>query len=157
MQKVVFVAILLLPLTVAADGPIAVTEQCPASSPARFQLVGFTAATLPGDSGLFGFTRACQAEFPGSRFCTLPDIFNTTTIPDLAVGTPLAWVEPGLARSSASGDPTSRNCIGWSSPTPSHQGMVMSKSGQYDFFIPPLPTPTDCGIPRSVSCCAPVE
>ena len=68
--------------------------------------MGFTAATPPADIGLFGLTQACQAEFPGSRFCTLPDIFNTTTIPDLAVGTPLAWVEPGLARSSASGDPT---------------------------------------------------
>ena len=69
MQKVVFVAILLLPLTVAAGEPMAVTEQCPASSPARFQLVGFTAATLPGNSGVFGFSVACQAEYPNSRFC----------------------------------------------------------------------------------------
>ena len=146
MERTMIALFVLLPLTVAAGEPIAVTEQCPASSPARFQLVGFTAATLAGGNGLLGFTQACQAEFPGSRFCTLPDIFNTTTIPDLGVGDDSAWVEPGGIEVIGS---LNGNCVGWGSANSFRFGMRINKSGKFSGRA--------CSIPNSVSCCAPVE
>ena len=53
----------------------------PVGPPSRFQLVGFTTAALTGDSGLFAFTLACQAEFVGSRICTSPEVFETVDVP----------------------------------------------------------------------------
>ncbi|MCK5364515.1 MAG: hypothetical protein KAR22_16180, partial [Gammaproteobacteria bacterium] len=59
----------------------------PAGPPSRFQLVGFTTAALPGDSGLFAFTLACQAEFFGSRICTSREVFETVDVPTGLRGT----------------------------------------------------------------------
>ena len=66
---------------VEITGEVEVTKLPPTSAPARFQLVGFTTAALPGDSGLFAFTLACQAEFLGSRFCTSREVVETVDVP----------------------------------------------------------------------------
>ena len=72
----------------AADGSGSADE--------AYQLVGFTKAQHPGDVRLFGLTRACQAEFPGSRLCSSVEVMETTAIPDGLEGN--AWRVPPAPR-----------------------------------------------------------
>ena len=145
MKRITIALLMLLPLNLAAGEPIPITEQCPASTPARFQLVGFTAATLPADRGLFGFTRACQAEFPGSRFCTLEEVGTTTTIPPGLNGQ--AWIWTGDITSVSVG--LRVDCYGWSYSGSSNAGLTVDTDGKY--------IRTFCDATKSVACCAPVE
>ncbi len=55
-------------------------------------VVGFTTATLTGDSGVFARTAACQAEFPNTRVCTSREVLLSRRVPAGLTGT--AWVQP---------------------------------------------------------------
>jgi len=63
----------------------------PTSVENGFQLVGFTGIPFPGNKGLLNYTLACQAEFPNSRFCTLSEVRETTSVPPVS-RCGLAWV-----------------------------------------------------------------
>ncbi len=47
----------------------------------RFQLVGFSAATRPANTGLFPLSQACSSEFEGSRICMSEEVIETAAIP----------------------------------------------------------------------------
>jgi hypothetical protein len=113
----------------------------PPAGAARFQLVGFTAAALSATSGVLGFTGACQAEFPESRMCTLQDILATVALPDLAIGTASAWIDPG--------ERAGPECEGWTRSSSGDFGLTLNKNGGYRREA--------CDLVISVACCAPVE
>jgi hypothetical protein len=110
---------------------------------ARLQLVGFTLATFPGGTGVFGLTRACQVEFPGSRMCLLEEALTTVNIPDLSSsGNFWAWARmPGAD--------TGNNCNGWNDVSGGAIGRAIGRQGQYGDY--------SCDHVFSVACCAPTE
>ncbi len=127
-----------------------------ASAGAAHQLVGFTEAQHPGDVRLFGLTRACQAEFPGSRLCSSVEVMETAAIPDGLEGN--AWVRPSFVSAidrsvlDASGlvllgGPPS-NCDQWKAS--GSTGIIVDSNG--NFSSGPA---ARCSQPRSVACCAP--
>ena len=145
MRKLTVPILLLTVFAVAATWAARKPPSDSAADP-RFQLVGFTAATLTGNSGVLGFTLACQDEFPNSRLCQLEDLWNTTQVPDLTIGTSQAWIDPGF--NGISGD--NSNCKGWTSGT-GNTGLTINKNGGYSALG------AGCPDPRSVACCALVE
>jgi hypothetical protein len=134
----------------------------PGGACAPFHLVGFTAATFTGGHGVLGFTRACQAEFPGSRFCTSVEVMETAVIP---AGLPAgeAWVRPvfvdgpgsNVVDASGSEDVAEQlSCAGWRESTPGPNGLVVDGAGR---FRSTRRSPTGmegCHVPRAVACCA---
>ena len=134
-----------------------------------FQLVGFTSAALAGDSGLFGLTLACQAEFAGSRICTSREILETVEVPTGLSGD--AWVQPlvmggrdtdavdvsgarGGFTIACGGDPPTPTWSGGSVPAPGLPGFVIERVGltvdsSGRFVV------RECETARSVACCAP--
>jgi hypothetical protein len=162
-QTVKQVEVTNLPATQNVDGAVEVTNLpavqdvsvvggCPASP---FQLVGFTSATFDGGQGVFTYTAACQAEFPGSRFCTSEEVLNTVSVPLGLSGD--AWVRPvfvpfgmnagGMIVLDTSGrDHTGLSrlsCFGWSPG--GGLGLIVSAVGGFSFG--------HCGTPRAVACC----
>ena len=89
---------------VEVAGEVAVTNLPTPTAAVRYQLVGFTAAVFLGDTGVLGFTAACQSEFSNAdvRMCTSEEVMTTTTIPSELSGQ--AWVRPVVV---AGGDATS--------------------------------------------------
>ena len=89
----------------------------------RFQLVGFTTATFLGTEGPLGFTRACDAEFPSSRWCTSAEVLDSVNLPALSGE---AWVRGAFVGASGSGSPldvtglafpsATFTCGSWSNP-----------------------------------------
>lgn len=135
---------------------VTVGHTCGHVSPTlRFQLVGFTSTTYTGDTGVLGFTLACQAEFPGSRMCTTEEVMETTLVP--ANPSSEAWVRPAFQGYSdpialdASGfraHPHELSCRGWASASSStYFGIYLDSSGH-------IKDSGACSQPRSVSCCA---
>ena len=124
------------------------------------QLVGFTDATFPADTGVLGFTLACQAEFAGSRMCTSNEAMNTLAVPSGLVDR--AWVRPSFVPIStgvsgtkvhdASGvrGSVGLSCEGWSVRSASGQfaGLNVGATGRFGGG--------PCDAVRSVACCAPV-
>lgn len=153
--------LIVLPVALAGGDP---REHHPAVSVEvrTFQLVGFTSAALTGDSGLFGLTLACQAEFPGSRICTSREILETVEVPTGLSGD--AWVQPlvmaGRTREavdvSGASAGSSMTC-GGVRPSPTWSvgfgfgrfGLTVDSSG--GFVV------RECGTARSVACCAPAS
>ena len=140
------------------EGSVEVTNFPEPSSPARFQLVGFTTATFTGGEGVLGFTLACQAEFPGSRMCSSVEVMGTTVVPASLTGE--AWVRPvmvpfALASGGAHvldaagivGSPSQIGCDGWRTGT-GNTGLSIYADGRF--------TRLACYTPRAVTCCAPV-
>jgi hypothetical protein len=128
-----------------------------ASSTNPVQLVGFTLATFTGAEGVFSYTTACRAEFPGSRFCTSEEVINTFDVPTDLSG--LAWLRPVFVPISTtnatfihdiSGESTNTagylSCDGWQNP--GLGGLVISASGQF--------STSSCSTPNPVACCAPI-
>jgi hypothetical protein len=124
-----------------------------------FQLVGFTAATFVGATGVLGFTLACQQEFALSRMCTSEEIVNTQTVPTSLAGS--AWVRPSFRALAYAGTSTkfmdesglgeyaqTGTCYGWSSAN-GGGGLALDSSGSFSIHY-------DCDLPLSVACCAPV-
>ena len=133
----------------------------------QFQLVGFTVATFTGDQGVFGFTRACQGEFSGSRMCTSVEVMRTVSPPALPAGS-AAWVRPELVASSGAtstvdasgiaGTVHGLSCWGWKSAHSDRYGLTVDDDGR---FSGATETTMDtvsprCDVPKSVACCAPV-
>jgi hypothetical protein len=132
-----------------------------------FQLVGFTVATFMGDQGVFGFTRACQGEFSGSRMCTSVEVMRTVSPPVLPAGS-AAWVQPELVASSGAtstvdasgitGAISGLSCWGWKFARSTMYGLTVDHNGR---FSGATETTADtvsprCDVPKSVACCAPV-
>ena len=132
-----------LPAVQQVAGTVAVSSLPPLPQPARFHLVGFTAAELTGNQGVFTFTAACQLEYPGSRMCMLSEAIKTVVIPDLAAGTDIVWIEPGEGRSAITS--VDGNCEGWRAIS-SYRGMTIDKQG--GFVARP------CDFLYGVACCA---
>ncbi len=143
---------LVLP-AVAGAQPVKEVEVVNSSDSARFQLVGFTAATYTGDlDGVFGATRKCQNEgegFEASRMCTATEVLDTVDIPDGLVGT--AWVRP-----FAVGDDGGRElslqierfqtCNFWVSSRGNARGLAVTADGRLSVAV--------CYAMRSIACCA---
>ena len=131
-----------LPVVQQVSGAVEVSNLTACSGEVR--LVGFTSATLPGNSGMFGFTQACQVEFPGSRMCTVTEAARTASIPDLSGSNgSQAWVDTDTASNSAS-----VNCDGWTLLSSSGTAHSVTHTGQRVF--------SRCDTVHSVACCAPV-
>jgi hypothetical protein len=116
----------------------------------EFVLVGFTSTTHLGDTGVLGFTQACQAEFSDSRMCTSVEVMETVDVPGGLSGD--AWVRPvnltgrdsfgfGFDASGVSG----RSCDGWNNQS-TVLGLSVSGSGQFGVG--------QCSTPLAVACCA---
>ena len=119
----------------------------------RFQLVGFTTTTHLGNTGVLGFTAACQAEFPESRMCSSQEILSTTVLPSSLSGK--AWVQPTILpgdvnnvidASGVRSNVFGISCDGWS--TIGFTGLTVDGGGSFNSSL------AACVIPRSVSCCA---
>jgi hypothetical protein len=145
-------ALILLGLLVAGCGAV----DGSGSAGAAHQLVGFSKAQHPGDVRLFGLTRACQAEFPGSRLCSSVEVMETTAIPDGLEGN--AWVRPSFVSAidrsvlDASGlvllgGPPS-NCDQWKGTVST--GIIVDSDGNFSSG-----RVARCSESRSVACCAP--
>ena len=110
----------------------------------EFVLVGFTSTTHLGDTGVLGFTQACNAEFSDSRMCTSVEVMETVDVPGGLSGD--AWVRPvNLTGLDASGQSGVRSCFGWSNRDGAF-GLSVSGSGQFGVGF--------CDTPQPVSCCA---
>jgi hypothetical protein len=114
----------------------------PAAGSQRFQLVGFTTATLPGNATRFGLTRACQAEFPASRLCNGSEAIETVDIPDGLEG--FAWVQIE-GRGSGEAFPPRNDCEQWTGTGFLTGATLRADGALFDAF---------CSIPRPIACCA---
>ena len=135
----------------------------PGGACAPFQLVGFTAATFTGGQGVLGFTRACQAEFPGSRMCESQEILATTQLPSTLSGN--AWVQPSIVSEAAgavvdaSGAQQSAmemTCFGWSHNLAGAGGLLVDAAGRFTPSRHLPPAGALCDTAHAVSCCAAV-
>ena len=133
--------------------PLAVT----ASTPSRFQLVGFSTNPLTGDAGVLGMTLECQNDSPGSRMCTSTEVMETVAVPASLTG--LAWVRPvhvpfvSTSSGSRAQDASGRtnlsgflSCLGWS--IFAAEGLIVDTDGSF--------SASSCSDVHSVACCAPV-
>ena len=122
------------------------------------QLVGFTQSTQTGDATVFGLTKSCQSEFPGSRVCSSIEVLETTRVPGGLEGD--AWVRPTFVASidrsmvDASGlvllgGPAS-NCDQWKGTAST--GLVVDASGIFHSG-----SRARCSEAHAVACCAPAS
>ncbi len=116
----------------------------------RFQLVGYTQAKVSIPTNLFALNRACYAEFPDSRLCSVAEIqetVNTDSVIGLANGP--AWVRAGPSESVQIGN--NLNCQQWTSVNT--QSVVVGENGNFQY---PFCWDNNAGGPlaQSVSCCA---
>jgi hypothetical protein len=72
-----------LPLDV--NGNIRVAGTLPLS-PATIHFIGITQATLPWSTGSLPFSRACSAEFPGTRMCDQIEALRSIPAPEWPLG-----------------------------------------------------------------------
>ena len=72
--------------------------------------VGFTSATFQGDQGVLGFHAACQAEIPGSQFCTSEDIIRSGNVPPGSL-TAAQWVQPTFVGGYSTGVAPERGAL----------------------------------------------
>lgn len=123
---------------------------------------GFTAVETLPNIGVFGMTRLCAAEIPGSRMCTLQEALNTSDPPVLAAYVPAGWVrdeaisrqpvptkspiepvpDPGLQPT-----PTAQNnqCLGWGST----EGWATTLTSDGSIGV------RSCSESAPVACCRP--
>ena len=134
---------------------VEVTNPPTASPPERFQLVGFTSAAMLGNTGVLGFTLACQAEFPDSRMCTTQEVVETVVVPSLSG--PDAWVRPvfimdpetGRYAETISGEVGTAqilNCSGWKIGVAGQRGFAATATGSFEL--------RGCFEALPVACCA---
>ncbi len=107
----------------------------------QFQLVGFTAGDLPSDTGVLGFTQACQAEFPASRMCSSVEVMQTVDMPVLPESTK-AWVRPTFrpggngplldASGTESQSSLTLSCRGWAYTGNGYAGLAVDGNGRFD-------------------------
>ena len=131
----------------------------------RIQLVGFTSGNLTSDTGVLGFTLACQAEFAESRMCSSMEVLESVSVPSGLNGT--AWVRPsftpvsisggsnttvaldasGVQRAGAPGSDGLLSCSGWSQSVTA-SGLTLDANGRF------VGRPCNDAVGRSVACCA---
>jgi len=142
----VVVAVLAVTASAAQAGGGATTDPV--------QLVGFTTATLKGDSGVLAFTAACQNDFDApARMCKSTEVLETVVRPASLTGT--AWVLPVIvpvtngtdASGAFAGSPAALSCNAWSEG--GGTGLSVDATGAMQ--------PRDCGNTLSVACCEPVR
>ena len=125
----------------------------------KLDLVGFTAAVIEG-LGPLAFTQTCQAEFPGSRWCSSEEILSTRNVPDLSTaGSDQAWTRPSIIGGpNAAGEvldasgvpgalPSTLSCTGYNAPDTS----ALTALVRGGFSTDP------CSVRHSVACCAVVQ
>jgi hypothetical protein len=103
-------------------------------APKTFQFVGVTLQTLPGNVGWQALTKACHAEFPGSRMASFGEYRTTVNPPDFSAN---AWIN-GFRET----------CFDWQG-SPTARGSILSPEGKTFSSV--------CGSALSVACAAPVE
>ena len=108
----------------------------------RFQFTGFTQSTYQGDQGVFGFTEACQIDFPDSRMCSLGEVWETTALPESLVGD--GWVWPG---SDVSVFNRNDICGQWTTNHLNSEGRIVASDSVISVV--------SCDEFHSVACCAP--
>ena len=150
-------AALIVPLAAHAQAPkqvevindplaVEVVNPAPPSPPVRWQLVGFTAATMVGTVGPLEIARVCAAEFAGSRTCTSAEILDTTDPP---VVNGEAWVRPaflfGLGTTPLDASGVREHYLDYSCNSGAFALRVDAAGG---FRTAP------CSEPRAVACCA---
>ena len=136
-------------------GSVEVTNFPPSSTPARFQLVGFSSMPVTGDVGVLGMTVECQKDFADSRMCTSVEVMETVNVPGGLAGD--AWVRPisqpfhtqvsgeRSVDASGVGEETRRiSCGGWRSV--GLKGLMTDAAGRFGFF--------SCNLAAAVACCA---
>ncbi len=182
MNRASFAVIVALPTILAVSGTAALAAAVSAPRPAAdrraadvaradaacgaFQLVGFTEAETLPNLGVFGLTRLCASQFPGSRMCTLSEALGTVTPPVAATYVPAAWVrdeaktrqpvavkspsEPGDDdgdEAPAAAAPENDQCLGWAAT----RGFATTVSSDGAVAVRP------CGEAAPVACCAPLR
>jgi hypothetical protein len=135
---------LIVPFSAQSHSP----NSCPApeSAPMRWQLVGFTSATTDGIAGPLGFTRLCDAEYPGSRWCTSREVLNSSNLPATSGE---AWVRPTfevklLDASGLESSAPTLTCGSYSNP--GGNSLKVDDAGRF--------LPGACSTLRAVACCA---
>jgi hypothetical protein len=79
-----------------------VTNPVAAAPAARIQIVGVTSTLYTGNlGGPWGATEKCDAEFPGTRMCTIEEARRTMP-PFPVIPEPGAWTDPGIPTSYGS-------------------------------------------------------
>jgi hypothetical protein len=129
----------------------------PPVAQAEHEFVGFTNATMTGDTGVLRFTLACQDHFgPTARMCDSLEVMRTTSVPGGLIGD--AWVRPVFQPTGtadvvdASGASTSSisnfTCYGWSYSGSGNSGFTVDLNGSFGFYT--------CDFTNPVACCVPV-
>ena len=133
-------------------GSVEVTNLPDAGGVSRFQFVGFSETQVDAVSGVFAWTRACNADFSFNvRACSTQEVVETSMLLSvLPAGQ--AWVRPtpnaDVNRDLATGISSSNlHCGAWRGNT---GGILMNELGQFLGG-------NDCTIAHSVACCAPIE
>lgn len=123
---------------------------------------GFTSVETLPNIGVFGMTRLCAAEIPGSRMCTLEEALSTSDPPASAAYVPAGWVrdeavsrQPVLAKTPAEPipdpgtlpptAPQNNQCLGWSSV----EGWATTLSSEGGIGV------RSCAERIPVACCRP--
>lgn len=128
-----------------ATNPVPVTVQNQTAGPAKYQFVGFTAATYDGGQGIVTYTNTCNGEFLGSRMCTYGEFYTTSPFPDLDANA-IAWIWPWDNKTSSTA-PNNRDCSVWISTLASESGAVIRGDGRA--------TTAPCSSTLPIACCAP--
>lgn len=119
--------------------------------------VGLTSATKNGDfttgsyRGYVAANKICQAQYPGSHFCTTDEILNTISAKEselatLFVGGSYGWLAEGPPGYTANAN----DCVGWtSSSSVNTYGpfWIFNTSTGGEGYLSP------CGQQRNLSCC----
>jgi len=122
------------------------------------QVVGYTTAQLPANRGILNMTCACNAEFPGSRLCTVDEVLASFVPPDPPRGIELAylWVRSAgtvadqlLGRGQAGSSGV--DCRGWTSASKDDVGVAMAIGPEHACFGGLVET--GCDKELSLACC----
>jgi hypothetical protein len=105
------------------------------------QVVGYTGAQLPANRGILNMTCACNAEFPGSRLCTVDEVLASFVPPEPPRDVELAylWVRSagtvaGQLLGRTAPETAAVDCRGWTSASKDDQGVAMAVGPQHACF-----------------------
>ncbi|MGD8785541.1 MAG: hypothetical protein PVF28_04555 [Thioalkalispiraceae bacterium] len=147
-------------------GPQGPAGQCAACMPEKFQLVGFSNQSAPGNTGVLQLTTLCQASFPNSRICTTEEVARSVSFPAVTSSPanpgPSAWVAPTTVagRGATVGfdvitgiqkEAEGLSCGGWAGTyggggSGGGTGLTVNDRGQFKL--------NPCSTSMKVACCA---
>ena len=131
-----------------------VTNPTPNSCPS-FELVGTTRTAFLGTEGPMSFSRACAADFPGSRWCTSAEVLSSVNPPGFRA---VAWVRAVFVLVSESSfmdvsgllaPAPDFTCDTWSISRTDAVGLVVDGRGIFRTHR--------CSSVRTAACCAPAR